>query len=128
MLSGLARCHGVRTQSSLVLKSPTFGSGFGLSRCAQERARPQIVICAKDQPFGRNSWQSPQTLATRSLAAMGLENGSETSAGGVLFRQMFEKESSTYTYLIADAETKEAVLIDPVRETVRSSFTKAGSC
>jgi sulfur dioxygenase len=49
---------------------------------------------------------------------MGVENGSGISAGGVVFRQMFEKESSTYTYLIADAETKEAVLIDPVRETV----------
>ncbi len=34
----------------------------------------------------------------------------------LIFHQLFEKESSTYTYLIADAETKEAVLIDPVVE------------
>jgi hypothetical protein len=26
---------------------------------------------------------------------------------GLVFRQLFEKESSTYTYLLADAETKE---------------------
>ena len=32
--------------------------------------------------------------------------------------QLFELESSTYTYLLADAETKEAVLIDPVLETI----------
>lgn len=35
-----------------------------------------------------------------------------------LFRQLFEPESSTYTYLLADNETKEAVLIDPVRESL----------
>lgn len=35
-----------------------------------------------------------------------------------IFQQLFESESSTYTYLLADAETKEAVIIDPVLETV----------
>jgi sulfur dioxygenase len=35
----------------------------------------------------------------------------------MVFRQLFEKESSTYTYLLADQYTKEAVLIDPVLET-----------
>ncbi|XP_026172694.1 persulfide dioxygenase ETHE1, mitochondrial-like [Mastacembelus armatus] len=37
---------------------------------------------------------------------------------GLLFRQMFELESSTYTYLLADTQTKEAVIIDPVLETI----------
>ena len=36
----------------------------------------------------------------------------------IIFRQLFEHSSSTYTYLIADAVTKEALLIDPVLETV----------
>jgi hypothetical protein len=36
----------------------------------------------------------------------------------LLFRQLFEKESSTYTYLLADSYSKEAILIDPVLETV----------
>lgn len=36
----------------------------------------------------------------------------------LIFHQLFEKESSTYTYLLADADTKEAVIIDPVIETV----------
>ncbi|XP_028985576.1 persulfide dioxygenase ETHE1, mitochondrial-like [Betta splendens] len=40
------------------------------------------------------------------------------STKGLLFRQLFESESSTYTYLLADAQTKEAVLIDPVLETI----------
>lgn len=34
------------------------------------------------------------------------------------FHQLFEAETSTYTYLLADPETKEAVLIDAVLETV----------
>jgi glyoxylase-like metal-dependent hydrolase (beta-lactamase superfamily II)/rhodanese-related sulfurtransferase len=36
----------------------------------------------------------------------------------MLFRQLFEAETSTYTYLLADPRSKEAVLIDPVRETL----------
>lgn len=36
----------------------------------------------------------------------------------MLFRQLFDKESSTYTYLIADPETKTAILVDPVLEQV----------
>ncbi|VDP86106.1 unnamed protein product [Echinostoma caproni] len=38
--------------------------------------------------------------------------------GPLFFRQMFESTSSTYTYLLADLRTKEALLIDPVLETV----------
>ena len=36
----------------------------------------------------------------------------------MLFRQLFDRESSTYTYLIADEQTKAAVLVDPVVEQV----------
>ena len=37
----------------------------------------------------------------------------------ILFRQLFDPQSSTYTYLLADAATREAVLIDPVFEQAR---------
>jgi glyoxylase-like metal-dependent hydrolase (beta-lactamase superfamily II) len=36
----------------------------------------------------------------------------------MLFRQLFDAETSTYTYLIADLDTKEAILVDPVLEQV----------
>lgn len=36
----------------------------------------------------------------------------------IIFRQLFDPESSTYTYLLADIESREAVLIDPVRDQV----------
>ncbi|MCK5895854.1 MAG: MBL fold metallo-hydrolase [Cocleimonas sp.] len=32
----------------------------------------------------------------------------------MLFKQLFDKETSTFTYLLIDAETRDAVLIDPV--------------
>lgn len=34
------------------------------------------------------------------------------------FQQLFEKESSTYTYLLADSDSKEAIIIDPVNLTL----------
>jgi glyoxylase-like metal-dependent hydrolase (beta-lactamase superfamily II) len=36
----------------------------------------------------------------------------------MLFRQLFEPQSSAYTYLVGCEETREAALIDPVLETV----------
>ncbi|MGF6770344.1 sulfur dioxygenase [Paraburkholderia sp. GAS199] len=37
----------------------------------------------------------------------------------LIFRQLFDPQSSTYTYLLADSESGEAVLVDPVFEQVR---------
>ncbi|CAN5629550.1 MBL fold metallo-hydrolase [soil metagenome] len=36
----------------------------------------------------------------------------------MIFRQLFDAQSSTYTYLVADETTREAALIDPVLEQV----------
>jgi sulfur dioxygenase len=37
----------------------------------------------------------------------------------LIFRQLFDPQSSTYTYLLADADSREAVIIDPVFEEMR---------
>jgi sulfur dioxygenase len=37
----------------------------------------------------------------------------------LIFRQMFDAQSSTYTYLLADSDSRACVLIDPVFEQVR---------
>ncbi|MBS0326637.1 MAG: MBL fold metallo-hydrolase [Proteobacteria bacterium] len=37
----------------------------------------------------------------------------------MIYRQLFDPQSSTYSYLLADAATREAVLIDPVFEQAR---------
>ncbi len=36
----------------------------------------------------------------------------------MFFRQLFDRDSSTFTYLIADEETQEAALVDPVRDQI----------
>lgn len=38
----------------------------------------------------------------------------------MIFRQLFESVSSTYTYLLADADTRRAVLVDPVVEEIET--------
>ena len=38
----------------------------------------------------------------------------------MIFRQVFDNKSSTYTYLIASAKGREAIMIDPVLENVES--------
>jgi len=41
----------------------------------------------------------------------------------MLFRQLFDRDTWTYTYLLADEETGEAVMIDPVAENVDTYIT-----
>ena len=41
----------------------------------------------------------------------------------MIFRQLFDAATCTYTYLLADANSKEAVLIDPVLEQVERDIT-----
>ena len=36
----------------------------------------------------------------------------------MIFRQLYDQETSTYSYLLADEQTREAILIDPVIEQV----------
>jgi glyoxylase-like metal-dependent hydrolase (beta-lactamase superfamily II)/rhodanese-related sulfurtransferase len=44
----------------------------------------------------------------------------------MLFRQLFDPETSSYSYLLADEATREAVLIDPVREQVERDVQLIG--
>ena len=41
----------------------------------------------------------------------------------MLFRQLFDRESCTYTYLIVDPERKEAILVDSVLEQIERDLT-----
>ena len=38
----------------------------------------------------------------------------------MIFKQVFDTKSSTYTYIIASAEGREALIIDPVLENVEN--------
>ncbi|XP_071499074.1 persulfide dioxygenase ETHE1, mitochondrial-like [Diadema antillarum] len=54
-----------------------------------------------------------------------IRRGMSTSTDGdncppnLIFRQLFDYQSYTYTYLLGDKDTKDAILIDPVVELVR---------
>lgn len=53
--------------------------------------------------------------------------GGDAAAGGapLVFRQLFDPVSSTYTYLLGDPASGEAVLIDPVLEHAKRDATLA---
>jgi len=44
----------------------------------------------------------------------------------VIFRQLFDRDSCTYTYLLADEETRDAILVDSVREHVERDLEVLG--
>ncbi|XP_010904876.1 persulfide dioxygenase ETHE1 homolog, mitochondrial [Elaeis guineensis] len=76
-------------------------------------------------PFPSSSPSRFPSFPKTALPASKLVSGVMTAAMAVrppklLFRQLFEKESSTYTYLLADVAhpDKPALLIDPVDRTV----------
>ncbi|KAF6077422.1 ETHE1 persulfide dioxygenase [Phyllostomus discolor] len=57
-------------------------------------------------------------MAGTALRVAGRQLSQHSGAGArVLLRQMFEPKSCTYTYLLGDRESREAILIDPVLET-----------
>ncbi|MCO4762010.1 MAG: MBL fold metallo-hydrolase [Myxococcales bacterium] len=44
----------------------------------------------------------------------------------MIFRQLFHPDTSTYTYLLGDERTREAVLIDPVRDMIERDLQLVG--
>uniref|UniRef100_A0A9L0KIR7 ETHE1 persulfide dioxygenase n=1 Tax=Equus asinus TaxID=9793 RepID=A0A9L0KIR7_EQUAS len=57
-------------------------------------------------------------MAGRLLTVAGRQLSQHSGSGApLLLRQMFEPKSCTYTYLLGDRESREAILIDPVLET-----------
>jgi hypothetical protein len=57
-----------------------------------------------------------RTEFTRAAIGVDRRMTNSESEAFMFFKQLFDPTSSTYTYLIADDETHEAVLIDPVIE------------
>jgi sulfur dioxygenase len=51
-----------------------------------------------------------------------------SSTSGLFFRQLFDKRSWTYTYILADEETREAVIIDPVIDQVERDLKIIEQC
>lgn len=93
-----------------------------LSSNGINKAEPIVVFCRSGRRAG---------VAVTALEALGCTNvyngggltdmiaaavssPAASSESKLIFRQLFESESSTYTYLLACGDTREAILIDPV--------------
>ncbi|XP_076938152.1 persulfide dioxygenase ETHE1 homolog, mitochondrial-like isoform X2 [Bidens hawaiensis] len=88
------------------------------------RLRSLLLTNYNSLPFKHHHHQFHPIVSCSSSASVRskMESKSYTtrSSNRLLFRQLFEKESSTYTYLLADAShpDKPALLVDPVDRTV----------
>ncbi|KAJ4726555.1 persulfide dioxygenase ETHE1-like, mitochondrial [Melia azedarach] len=69
---------------------------------------------------GTGFFLPPLIAKCKPKSQMSSYSTSSSSSSKLLFRQLFEKESSTYTYLLADISQPDrpALLIDPVDKTV----------
>ncbi|KAI3525252.1 hypothetical protein L1887_03927 [Cichorium endivia] len=85
-----------------------------------------LWLSSSSLPFKHQFLPSPILSSSSSssfrskMEAVSYSTQSSSSSKKLLFRQLFEKESSTYTYLLADAShpDKPALLVDPVDKTV----------
>ncbi|MEH2259781.1 FAD/NAD(P)-binding protein [Nostoc sp.] len=66
-----------------------------------------------------------RTIVTMPLLSV-TDGSAEIPQSTFLFRQFFDPETSSYTYLIADQQTGDAVLVDPVLEQVDRDLQSLG--
>src|SRR5204863_240448 len=82
--------------------------------CEPQSALPTTRACSLESSPS-SCWPWPPTCCSAAWARSAAKHPWRPI---MIFRQLFEPESSTYTYLLACPETRKAVLIDPVLETI----------
>ncbi|XP_033759200.1 persulfide dioxygenase ETHE1, mitochondrial-like [Pecten maximus] len=80
-------------------------------KCTKSKFEPQRSFCSSRTVLLRRNWNCV-SIGTRKMSDF---TGKDKD---YIFRQLLDYKSFTYTYLLADPVTKEAVLIDPVHELV----------
>lgn len=79
------------------------------------------AAASRRPPVTAGARRDRETPAPRPVADSPLHNPTPSLppvTNGVIFRQLFDGTSSTYTYLLADPASRAAMLIDPVLEQV----------
>jgi sulfur dioxygenase len=120
--------NGGKPDSRLIAGATLFGIGWGLTGICPG---PALVGGALGAPSTVGLFL-PAFFVAKALSAyltkqkpipVGAEGDGEdvnvvdlelADSSNVIFRQLFDKESSTYTYLLGDPESREAIIIDPV--------------
>jgi uncharacterized NAD(P)/FAD-binding protein YdhS/glyoxylase-like metal-dependent hydrolase (beta-lactamase superfamily II) len=83
-------------------------------------AVPELRVQAQALALTLLRSPSVNTISTHATAAKG-DRGktfSRSLKSSLIFRQLFDPMSCTYTYLIGDADSRQAILVDPVWEQV----------
>ncbi|XP_069109033.1 persulfide dioxygenase ETHE1, mitochondrial-like isoform X1 [Argopecten irradians] len=102
----------VATFSHFVSRSISASSSNLLCwNCKQSKFQSETSVCSSKTALSTRNWNSV-SVATRKMSDF---TGKDKD---YIFRQLLDYKSFTYTYLLADPDTKEAVLIDPVYELV----------
>ncbi|KAH7533712.1 hypothetical protein FEM48_Zijuj04G0160500 [Ziziphus jujuba var. spinosa] len=98
-----------------------------LIRCCLSLARrspSHFLNLSSSQTLASPSSSRSKLITFQTMVSRAYTTPSHPS-GRLLFRQLFEKDSSTYTYLLADVShpDKPALLIDPVDKTVERDLS-----
>jgi sulfur dioxygenase len=123
--AALGECGGVCTRAVWALPLGTWAcEGLILTSASHLAPSPAALYAGLKgglTPAATLEWAAAKGL--KCVGAQPLRNWIGTSltalsgpppAPGLIFRQLFDPTSSTYTYLLADAVSREALLIDPV--------------
>jgi uncharacterized NAD(P)/FAD-binding protein YdhS/glyoxylase-like metal-dependent hydrolase (beta-lactamase superfamily II) len=115
----LIDADGVASTRLYTLGSPRKGSLWESTAVPELRVQAaqlaqELLQVPADHPATtpRDHWSAQQAVPLQ--RGRGGTSQEEIKRSTLLFRQLFDPESSTYTYLIADSESHEAVLVDPV--------------
>ncbi|XP_020105255.1 persulfide dioxygenase ETHE1 homolog, mitochondrial [Ananas comosus] len=94
-------------------------------RCVASTWSPSPPSCSASSPLSPASLLRAAGASRSRFRAMASYSSGSGKPQRLLFRQLFEKESSTYTYLLADLghPEKPAVLVDPVDKTIDRDLT-----
>jgi sulfur dioxygenase len=76
----------------------------------------EALAWAREKNLKFTSTQPLRNWVAAALASPKPSAAADVAHGNLIFRQLFEPLSSTYTYLLGDPVTRQAVLIDPVVE------------
>jgi uncharacterized NAD(P)/FAD-binding protein YdhS/glyoxylase-like metal-dependent hydrolase (beta-lactamase superfamily II) len=114
--------QGDRSSLLYTLGTPCKGKLWETIAVAELREQAQALastilrsLPVRVQPVPIRVWEPPK-IQSRAIAHSGRRLAPGQAETAFLFRQFFDPESSTYTYLVADYQTKAAVLVDAVLE------------
>src|SRR5947207_1125031 len=119
--SSASRCRGRNsTRTRHYRRRDSYNGVHGLGEEAMSISSASVpfiesLIAHTPEPAG----VLPRSTGARGRNSSKMRLSDDLPAALVIFRQLFDPQSSTYTYLLADPASREAVLIDPVFEQAR---------